>query len=437
MVARRPASTRSAAEPPPPAPVRIARIGAEGDGIGALASGAPVYVAGALPGELIQARFLARRAEGWVAEADAVLEAAAARAEPPCRHFGACGGCALQHWQDEAYAAWKTSLLIDALRRAGFPEASVGPLARTPPRGRRRMDLALRRNGRTATVGLHRRGRAEVIDLAECPILHPALFALLAPLREALGGLHGLVRDGSALVNLLDAGPDLLLRTDGPLSAADRAALAGFAAVNRLPRVSWALGDAAPETACLLRPATTLLSGVPVEPPPGAFLQASAEGEAAILGAVLAGLPERMPPRARIVELYAGCGTITFALAARARVQAFEGDAAAHAALRKAAGGRRVEAIRRDLSRQPVMAAELKGVAAVVLDPPFAGAAGQVTQIAASGVPRVVYVSCHPAALARDARALREAGYRIVAATPVDQFLWSARLESVVVFAPA
>jgi 23S rRNA (uracil1939-C5)-methyltransferase len=177
---------------------------------------------------------------------------------------------------------------------------------------------------------------------------------------------------------------------------------------------------------------------VAVRPPPGGFLQASAEGEAAIVEAVLAGLPEKLAGKARIAELYAGSGTLTFALAQRARVAAWEGDGPALAALKEAVnrGGLagRVEAFARDLARGPLGEAELAGFAAVVLDPPHAGAAAQVARIAASAVKRVIYVSCNPAALGRDAAVLRGAGFRLLSAVPIDQFLWSARLESVCVF---
>ena len=244
------------------------------------------------------------------------------------------------------------------------------------------------------------------------------------------------------MANLLDSGPDLLLRTDGVLTAADRVRLAAFATEHGVPRIGWARGTGAPETACQLRPAVTRLGGVSVAPPPGAFLQASREAEAAIVSAVLGGLPEPLPRGARVAELYAGCGTLTFALAARVRVVAFEGDPAATAALAAAANGAglagRIAVQCRDLVRQPPQAAELAGCAAVVLDPPHAAAPPAVMQaIAASGVARVIYVSCNPTTLGRDAAALRAAGYALLSAVPVDQFLWSARLESVAVFGPA
>ncbi len=302
------------------------------------------------------------------------------------------------------------------------------------------MDLALRRVGSsTILVGLHALRSTTVIDLHECHVLHPTLFALLSPLRALLPTLSAFRRDGSAIVNLLDSGPDLLLRLDGPITAADRTRLAAFAAAHGITRIASAAGRAAPETACQLRPATTQFAGVTVAPPSGVFLQASREGERAIVDAVLAGLPDRLAGRAWIAELFCGCGTLTFPLASRARVVAFEGDPAAVVALRGAANSAglagRITTTERDLTRRPLLATDLAGCTAVVLDPPHAGAAVQVAELARSGVRRIVYVSCHPAALGRDAATLHTAGYRLLTAAAIDQFLWSARVESVSVFA--
>ncbi|WP_431269919.1 class I SAM-dependent RNA methyltransferase [Dankookia sp. P2] len=286
-------------------------------------------------------------------------------------------------------------------------------------------------------VGFHGRGSDTVTDLATCLVLDPRLVALIEPLRGLLKRLAALKREGSAVVNLLETGPDLLLRTDGVLDAPARSLLAAFAAEQRIPRVAWAQGNNPPETAAQLGPVSIALGGVAVSPQPGAFLQASPAGEAAIVAAVLAGLPAKLPPRASVADLFAGLGTLSFPLAARARVTAFEGMADSVAALAAGAGkaGARVQAVRRDLDRQPLVAKELQSYAAAVLDLPFNGAAAQVLLLAKSVVPRIVYVSCNPAALARDAQVLAQGGYRVLAATPVDQFLWSPHLESVVVFA--
>jgi 23S rRNA (uracil1939-C5)-methyltransferase len=409
-------------------------MGADGDGIATLPSGGLAYLPLTLPGERVHASSLLKRGDGWTGVAT-VLAASPERQDAPCPHFGACGGCTLQHWHDTSYAAWKSEQIRAALARAGFTSIPMAPLARTAPGGRRRMDLALLRDADGVHVGLHRRRDKIIVDIETCLVLEPALVALIAALRRVLPGVAGLRRAGSAVVNRLDSGIDLLLRTDGPLVATDRTKLTALARESGLCRVSWALNDGPAEPACQLVPAQTVLAGVSVAPPPGAFLQASAAAEQAITAAVLAGLPDKFVGKARIVELFAGCGTLTFALAERARTVAYEGDRAAYEALRKAVAGRRIEAVQRDLARQPLTVKELAGASAIVLDPPFPGALAQMAGIAGSGAARVIYVSCNPGALARDARALHQAGYTVALATPVDQFLWSAQVESVVVFA--
>lgn len=292
------------------------------------------------------------------------------------------------------------------------------------------MDLAARRIRNGSTLGLHRQRSGEVIDLTTCLVLHPTLVALFEPLRTLLARLQSFRREASVIANLLDSGVDLLLRTDADITLSDRLAMTEFARAHALPRIAW--ND---EPIAVLRPPTTALSGVTVTPPPGAFLQASASGEATIIEAVV----DALPAKGRVAELFAGCGTISFALAQRMRVAAWEGDEPSAAALRSAAShaGLPIDVTQRDLARQPLQAKELTPFAAVVLDPPFAGAAAQVAQIAAAKVPVVIYVSCNSATLSRDARMLHLAGYQLGSAKPIDQFLWSARLESVCVFSLA
>jgi 23S rRNA (uracil1939-C5)-methyltransferase len=269
-------------------------------------------------------------------------------------------------------------------------------------------------------------------------VLHPDLVALFGPLREVLNRLELLKSTGSVIANRVDNGVDLLLRTDGAPSHQDRTRLAALAEAHGVVRVSHALGAGAAETLAGLQTPTVTLSGVAVKVAPGAFLQATADGEAGIVAAVVAGLPGGITRRSRLAELYAGVGTLTFALAPHARVDAFEGDAAALEALAGACKGAgligRVTPALRDLVRQPLMAKELAAYAAVVLDPPAAGAAVQIGEIARAGVGRVIYVSCEPLSLARDAAVLRAAGYRLLAATAVDQFIGASRVESVSVF---
>jgi 23S rRNA (uracil1939-C5)-methyltransferase len=350
-----------------------------------------------------------------------------------CLHFGACGGCAV----DDRHAIDKFAMLSAALEKAGFPAVAAARLIETPLRTRRRVDLAAARLGAEIVLGLHAARSHDIVDMQECVLLRPNLFALVAKLRALLRHLEGFRRTASVIVNWLDDGPDVLLRLDAAVSGPDRAKMIAFAKASGAVRISAAKGDGEPELVAMLRPPLLTLSGVAVAPAPGAFLQASREGEAAIVSAVLAGLP-KLAPKARIVELYAGVGTMSFALAERARVEAYEGAAPAVAALdaavRRAGLAGRIRAEIRDLSRRPLKVSEMAGAACVVLDPPFAGAGPQIRNLAASGVARVVYVSCNPAALANDAAALRQAGYRVAEAAPIDQFPYSENVESVVVF---
>jgi 23S rRNA (uracil1939-C5)-methyltransferase len=295
------------------------------------------------------------------------------------------------------------------------------------------MDFAVQRSADGVRLGLHRAHAGTIAELETCPVLRPELAALLAPLRTLLPSLAGLRKTADLLAAVLPNGIDLLIRADAAATASDRVRLAAFAAAHGIARIAWAEGTGPAENAVLLHAPAIAFAGVQVTPPSGAFLQASATGETAITQAVLAGLPAQRSGRALVIELYAGIGTLSFPLGAQARVRAFEGNKEAAAALRRAAGGTRVEAVTRDLARQPLQVAELKEAVAVVLDPPFAGAVAQMPALAASGLP-VIYVSCNPAALARDGAVLAAAGYRLAAATPIDQFLWSAQVEAVCVF---
>jgi 23S rRNA (uracil1939-C5)-methyltransferase len=350
-----------------------------------------------------------------------------------CVHFGICGGCAV----DDRGSVDKVSLLESALVRAGFLKPPVLPLVEIPLRTRRRADLAASRIGAAVTLGLHRARSHEVVGMTECVLLDERIFALLAPLRVLLRGLESFRRAGSAIINWLDDGPDILLRMDAEAAGPDRHKMIAFARAHAVLRISFAKAEAEPEPVAMLAPPVVTFSGVPVEPPPGAFLQASVAGETVIVEAVLGGLPA-LKARARIVELYAGVGTLSFALGSRARVEAYEGAAGAVAAhdlaIRRNNLAGRMAVAMRDLARQPIKISEMAGAAAVVLDPPYAGAGAQMKNLAASGVPRIIYVSCNPEALAHDSGLLRRAGYGCSRATPIDQFPYSRNLESVVVF---
>lgn len=352
---------------------------------------------------------------------------------PHCVHYGVCGGCI----SDDPDKPDKRARLAKALARAGYEDAEIAKLVRVPLGTRRRIDLAALRKGAEITLGLHKLRSHEVVDMQECAVLLPSFLPLLPPLRVLLRSLQAFRHEASVVINWLENGPDILLRTDAALTQPDRTRLIAFATAHHVPRLSVAEPKQTPEPVVTLANPVLHFAGVAVTPPPGGFLQASAEGEAAIVSAILAGLP-KLRAKSRIIELYAGCGTLSFALASQARVEAYEGDEAAVAAsekaLRAAGLAGRVTFTRRDLQRRPVLVQEFQGADVVVLDPPFSGAMAQIKFLAPAAIARIIYVSCNPEALTQDAALLCRAGYRVRAATPIDQFPFSDNVESVVVF---
>lgn len=350
-----------------------------------------------------------------------------------CLHFGLCGGCT----SDDLARPEKSALLANALAQAGYEAVNIAPLQRVGLHTRRRVDLAATRNGAEIFLGLHRARSSDVVDMHDCALLSPGLLALLPKLREVLRSLQAFRQKISVVINWLDNGPDVLLRVDADLTQPDRKKLVEFAKALNLPRLSVAEPKQSAEPILIQKNPVLGFAGVDVTPPPGCFLQASSEGETAIISAMLAGLP-KLQRKSRIIELYSGCGTLSFPLAQYARVEAYEGDEAAAAAAERAARASgqtgRVCITRRDLHRRPLLTQDFRGVDVVVLDPPFSGAGVQVKFLAPASVKRVIYISCNPSALAHDAALLRRAGYEVIAATPIDQFLFSENVESVVVF---
>ena len=410
----------------------IRSLGGRGDGIGRHQDEA-VFVPGALPGERVAVQVDSRRGDCLAAALLQVLTPSPDRQTPPCPHFGRCGGCALQHLAPEAYQTWKRGLLVEAMGRAGFEADLVAPLVAIAPGSRRRATFAFAKRRKLLHLGFNGRASHTLVDLDSCLLLAPPLLALLPALRALLEAVIEDGTEGDVAVTLTETGLDLLVEAEARLDLFDRERLAAFAEQQDLARLSWRRpGTGLTEPLARRRPPIVRFAGVGVDLPPAAFLQPSAEGERALSALVFDAVGGAAP----VADLFAGCGSFSFPLAQKAPVHAVEGDGAALAALKAAAGhaGVRVSAEQRDLARQPLLTEELARYRAVVFDPPRAGAAAQAEQLARSTVPLVVAVSCNPATLARDARLLAQGGYRLRRATPVDQFPWSAHLEAVAVF---
>lgn len=345
---------------------------------------------------------------------------------PPCRHFPACGGCQLQHLDEESYALFVRDRVLGALATQNLA-TEVLPALVSPPRTRRRATLHAERRGRQVLLGFTETGSHRIVDMMECHVLLPELFALVAPLRTLLAAMLGERRADVHLAQT-DRGVDVLITGSLGDKLAEVEALTGFAERHGLARLSVDDGYG-PETRWEPEPATISFAGVPVALQPGAFLQATREGEAALV----AGVKDAVGSAPIVADLFAGLGTFSLALAERAKVYAGEAAREPILALKAAASraGRPVFAEHRDLYRRPLAPAELDRFSAVVIDPPRAGAREQAAAIAASKVPDVAYVSCNPSSFARDVKMMCESGYRLDWVQPVGQFRWSTHVELV------
>ena len=399
----------------------IARLGHRGDGIADSPAG-PIYVPYTLPGETIET-------EPWPGHPDRrhlvrVDAASPERIEPICPHFGTCGGCALQHWETARYRAWKRELLVTALQQAGI-EASVEDLVDAHGEGRRRAVFHARRGARDILqVGFAAFSTHHIVPIDHCPILAPDLAGAIEAawdIAETLASAKPLDIQATAT----DAGLDVDVRGSGPLNATQSVALARLAENRRLARLTRHGELVARRTQPTVR-----MGRAAVPLPPGAFLQATTAGEEALARLVAAHVGDARS----VADLFCGVGPFALRLAERAKVTAADSDEAAIAALREAAktpGLKPIVGEKRDLFRRPMLAQELARLDAVVFDPPRQGAEAQARALAASKVPVIVAVSCNAATFARDVKILLDAGYRLTAATPVDQFRYSAHVEIV------
>lgn len=389
----------------------IARMGRRGEAV-AEVDGKRIYVPFALPGETVDAVL-----EGERGNLQKIITASPERVPPFCKHFGLCGGCLLQHWQKDAYRAWKHSLVVTALERTGLA-VEVGALIDAGGEGRRRVTI----HGRKSGAGFMRLRSHQLEDIDLCPILVPGL----SPAFDIARAVVPLAGDCDVAVTASEAGLDVAIKAARQINGVKLAPLAQRFSLARLSLNG--------ETILEARPPLVNMGKAQVKLPVASFLQATAEGER-----VLADLVSSHLKKARkIADLFCGIGPFALRLAEHATITAVDSDRAGLAALeeatRRAQGLKPIQTQRRDLFREPLIVKELNAFDGIVFDPPRAGAEAQARELAKSSVKRVVAVSCDAATFARDASILVAGGYRIVSVTPVDQFLWSPHVEIVGTF---
>ncbi len=399
----------------------ITRLGHLGDAIAETARG-PVYVSMALPGEVVEDTGEAR------ITAPKIVTPSAERVKAPCPQYRTCGGCALQHASDGFVARWKAEVVETALAGQGIT-AKVTQVETSPTHSRRRATLSARRTKKDVMIGFHARASDVLVEVGDCLLLEPSLMAALPAIKDAARAGGSRKGEIAFTVTASDGGADLSAQGGKPMDSELFSALSEIAERHQLARVAWN-----GETIATRRPATQRFGAGLVQPPSGAFLQATKAGEASLVAAVR----EIVGPSARVVDLFSGSGTFTLPLAETAEVHAVESDSAMLKALdagwRQAQGLKRITHEARDLFRRPLLPDELEKFGAVVLDPPRAGAEAQVEQIGLSRTKTLAYVSCNPITFARDAKRLIAQGFTLGKITVVDQFRWSTHVELVAAF---
>ena len=386
----------------------IVRIAAKGDGV--TASGH--HVAGAAPGDTVKATGIVKRGEHYV--------------QPPCRHFERCGACELQHCDEASLAEFVSNRVLFAAQSHGLDPQTVKPAHLSPPKSRRRATLhAVNGGGGKAMIGFREAGSHKVVGLSECDVLAPELFALVGPLGAWLSKRKGKYAADIDMA-LVDQGVDCAIRNITVERLDQIEDLLDFCRDNGVARLGLDQGYG-PEAFWEPEPVTVTLGGMPVSYPAGSFLQATADGERALVSAVT----EWLKGCGHVADLFSGLGTFAFALGRKGQVSAFEAARDAVLACKSANRGpsKSVETHQRDLFRNPLRPDELAQFDGVVLDPPRAGARSQVEQLAQISVPKIAYVSCNPSSWARDGALLIEAGYKLAEVRPVGQFRWSTHVE--------
>ena len=420
----KPKRARKPVPEPVAATLSITHLGRGGDGIASF-EGQNIFVPGGLPGETVDALVQFHPKFPATAKIIAIEAQAETRQVAPCPNFGACGGCALQHMHDAAYEAYKLDLLLHELGRAGVVAETVLPIAVSPPNSRRRANLSAQRwRDGTMKLGFNARGGPNIVSLDICHTLRPELVAVIDPLRRVLGEIIDPGDKLDVAVTWFEAGIDILLLGLQKLDWKAREALAAFARNNNVVRLSARarkLKDREPVYQAAVP--TCTFGAVTVAPPAGSFLQATLEGEAAMVGAVRAAIGKYRPTAKRLADLFCGSGTFSGVLADCSpnggHVLSVEFEGESLAALAKA-GAPNIATRAGDLMEQPLPPAELNTFDVVLIDPPRAGAASQAAQLAKSMVPLVISISCNAETFARDAKTLIAGGYVLRELTPVD-----------------
>ena len=402
--------------------IQIEKLGAKGDGV-AILDGIEVFAPYTVPGERVEGEIQ----DGRMAK-PRILKPVPLRVKAPCSHFKSCGGCLTQHIDPAFLADWKQELVRDALSKQGL-STELRAIISSPPHSRRRAVFTGKRTKSGAFLGFHARGTSQVIPINQCALLQPKITAGFDGLIKLVQLAASRKSEVRIAVTTSLGGLDISVDDALPLGNDIQSQVVKITHDHGFSRMFWNSEVILERSAAQQKFGTALIT-----PPNTAFLQATNEGEAALVKTV----QEIVANAKNVADLFSGCGTLTLPIAQTAEVAAFESDSPMLAALdkgwRETTGLKKVSTATRDLFRNPLRLDELKPFDAVVIDPPRAGARAQVEILAQSAVKTIAFVSCNPATFARDARTLVDGGYTLDWVQTIDQFLWSSHCELVAQF---
>lgn len=411
-------------------------MGAGGDGV-ALIGEEKLFVPFGVTGDVLDVTLVDEKAKYKTAKINEIIEPSVHRAEPICQHFGVCGGCRLQHINSEFYKKFQKKHVETTLQHRGFENLEIGDVKISPLRSRRRARFnAVKIKGKL-TLGLSEKAQHKLFDLKECPVMKDEITELVPSLRRFLNKILKNQDKMAIQVTLCENGLDVVFESKGEPDLDLRMEIASFAELNDIARISWfdnGLKKPQYERLCERRKPFVRFGSRKVMTPPGSFLQATKEGEAALSRIALSFLKNCE----NIVDIFAGCGTFGVAALSRLNVHAVEYSVEMTNALRDSAnllkGTKKLTTEIRDLYLRPLNEFELNEFDGAIIDPPRAGAKAQVEEVIRSSITKIVMISCNPATFARDARMLVDAGFKMGTVTPVDQFLYSPHLEIIACF---
>jgi 23S rRNA (uracil1939-C5)-methyltransferase len=404
--------------------LEILDIGTNGDGIARDDRGQTVFIPLTAPGDVVEAE-VDKDGRGRLLK---ILQSSPHRVPQPCRHFGICGGCSLQHIDEETYKKFKRDTVLSVLKKEGIELPENIESIFIPDRTRRRANFAARVVKGKAIIGFHERRSSNIRDVPDCLLVTDEVRGVMEKFRPFIPDIAGEGNKIDMLIQCIEGG-QVEIGLTGKIAPGWEAqqALSDALRATGASHISLRARDFENYKILLKeKPCFKHFGSLVVNLAPGAFLQPSAEGERTLTDCVIKGAGETL----RIADLFCGNGTFTGPLMKGRNIISADFAPDSIAELKKAG----VDARLRNLFKEPFTAEELQDRDCVILDPPRAGAQAQVRVLAETAIPRIVYVSCNPQSFAKDAKVLMQGGYTLSALTMIDQFIWSPHMELVGVF---